>query len=98
MEGNLGYGHGWPDQEKGERCEADGASEAQASLDPARTSVVGRYKLTEELPDRTLEFEQTVDFRSDPDSFYLSFHRWVRVDGELLAERNWDETIPRDFQ
>lgn len=65
---------------------------------PAKTSVVGRYKLSEELDDRTLDFEQTVEFRSDSDNFYLKFHRWVLVDGELFAEKRWDETIPRDFQ
>jgi hypothetical protein len=59
---------------------------------------VGRYRLTQELEDRTLSFEQTVDFRSDEENFYLKFHRWVDVDGELYREKTWEETIPRDFQ
>jgi hypothetical protein len=66
--------------------------------DPAVTSVVGRYRLTEELQDRTLEFEQTVKFTSDEKNFYLEFHRWVLVDGELYAEKLWKEDLPRDFQ
>ena len=65
---------------------------------PANTSVVGRYKLSQELEDRTLDFEQTVEFRSDAENFYLKFHRWVLVDGEMFAEKTWDETIARDFQ
>jgi putative CocE/NonD family hydrolase len=65
---------------------------------PAHTSVVGRYKLTEELADRILDFEQTVEFRSDSENFYLEFHRWVLVDGELFAEKRWAEEIPRDYQ
>ena len=65
---------------------------------PAVTSVVGRYKLTEELKDRKLEFEQTVEFRSDADNFHLKFHRWLNVNGERYAEKTWDEAIPRDFQ
>jgi hypothetical protein len=69
-----------------------------SDANPAYTSVVGRYKLTEELTDRTLEFEQTVEFSSDAENFNLKFHRWVLVDGELFAEKTWDETIPRDFQ
>ena len=69
-----------------------------SDTDPAKTSVVGRYKLTEELEDRVLEFEQTVDFRSDAENFNLSFHRWVLVNGEVFAEKTWDEVIPRDFQ
>jgi hypothetical protein len=69
-----------------------------SDTNPAHTSVVGRYKLTEELVDRTLEFEQTVEFHSDAENFNLKFHRWVKVNGELLAEKTWDESIPRDFQ
>ena len=69
-----------------------------SDTDPAHTSVVGRYKLTQELSDRVLDFEQTVDFRSDAENFYLEVHRWVRVDGELYAEKRWEEEIPRDFQ
>ncbi|HIK76723.1 MAG TPA: CocE/NonD family hydrolase [Gammaproteobacteria bacterium] len=65
---------------------------------PAYTSVVGRYKITEELKDRTLDFEQNVEFRSDPENFYLSFHRWVSINGELYKEKVWQEVIPRDFQ
>jgi putative CocE/NonD family hydrolase len=65
---------------------------------PAQTSVVGRYKLTEELDGRILEFEQNVEFTSDEKNFNLKFHRWVLVDGEPFKERIWDETIPRDYQ
>jgi putative CocE/NonD family hydrolase len=65
---------------------------------PARTSVIGRYKVTQELQGRTLEFEQEVEFMSDKENFYLTFHRWVLEDGELFAEKNWEETLPRDFQ
>jgi len=65
---------------------------------PAYTSVVGRYKITEELKDRTLDFEQNVEFKSDEDNFYLIFHRWVSVNGELYKEKVWEEVIPRDFQ
>jgi len=65
---------------------------------PAHTSTVGRYRLTQELSDRTLDFEQTVEFRSDEENFRLTFDRRVLVDGELLREKQWDEIIPRDFQ
>ncbi len=69
-----------------------------SDANPANTSVVGRYKLSEELLDRTLEFEQTVEFSSDEENFHLKFHRWVLVDGKLFVERTWDESIPRDYQ
>jgi putative CocE/NonD family hydrolase len=69
-----------------------------SDTNPANTSVTGRYLLTQELEDRTLEFEQTVEFTSDEKNFRLKFHRWVDVDGERLREKTWDEVIPRDFQ
>ena len=65
---------------------------------PAYTSVTGRYKITEELDGRTLDFEQNVEFKSDEENFYLTFHRWVSINGELYKERIWEEAIPRDFQ
>ena len=69
-----------------------------SDTNPAETSVTGRYRLTEELEGRTLEFEQTVEFTSDEQNFRLKFHRWVDVDGERFREKTWDEVIPRDFQ
>ncbi len=69
-----------------------------SDTNPAQTSVTGRYRLTEELEGRTLEFEQTVEFTSDEQNFRLKFHRWVDVDGERFREKTWDEVIPRDFQ
>ena len=69
-----------------------------SDTNPAHTSVVGRYKLSQELPDRLLEFEQTVEFKSDAENFHLKFHRWVLVNGEKFAEKTWEEVLPRDFQ
>ena len=66
--------------------------------DPANSIVIGRYKITQELSDRILSFEQNVEFKSNLENFNLKFHRWVLVDGEKYKERVWEETIPRDFQ
>ncbi len=66
--------------------------------DPANSIVIGRYKITQELSDRVLSFEQNVEFKSNLENFNLKFHRWVLVDGEKYKERVWEETIPRDFQ
>ena len=66
--------------------------------DPANSMVVGRYKITQELSDRVLVFEQNVEFKSDPENFDLTFHRWVSINGEKFKEKKWQETIPRDFQ
>jgi hypothetical protein len=65
---------------------------------PAETSVRGSYALTQELKDRTIRFEQEVQFSSDLASFRLQITRRVFENGELLHEKEWDQLIPRDFQ
>jgi predicted acyl esterase len=65
---------------------------------PANTSVKGIYSITQELEDRVLRFEQEVLFSSDVNSFRLIFKRWLKVNGNVVHEKQWDETIPRDFQ
>ncbi|MEM7277731.1 MAG: CocE/NonD family hydrolase, partial [Pseudomonadota bacterium] len=65
---------------------------------PANTSVIGKYALTQELKDRTIRFEQEVSFTSDIDNFYLKFERRVRVNNVLTLEKQWNEAIARDFQ
>ena len=60
--------------------------------------VIGRYKITQELSDRILSFEQNVEFKSNLENFNLKFHRWVLVNGEKYKEKVWEETIPRDFE
>jgi hypothetical protein len=69
-----------------------------SDANPAHTSVKGIYALQEELPGRLLRFEQDVIFRSDLENFYLTFDRRVLVNGELKHQKQWRETIPRDFQ
>ena len=65
---------------------------------PANTSVKGIYALQEELPGRLLRFEQDVTFQSDLENFYLVFNRRVLVNGELKHQKEWRQTIPRDYQ
>lgn len=69
-----------------------------SDTDPAHTSVIGTYALTQELDGRTLRFEQDVVFSSDAENFRLKFTRRLKVNGNLEREKKWDELIPRDFQ
>ncbi len=69
-----------------------------SDIDPARTSVTGNYALVEELRDRTIRLEQDVKFMSDRKNFRLMFTRRLKVNGEIMHEKHWDEIIPRDFQ
>jgi hypothetical protein len=65
---------------------------------PESTSVVGSYRMTVELADRTLRWESDTTFRSDLENFYYDSTRRLLRDGELIRERRWEDTIPRDFQ
>ncbi|MDZ4730211.1 MAG: CocE/NonD family hydrolase [Xanthomonadales bacterium] len=73
--------------------------EHQTSDDhPEKTAMIGTHVLKIELKDRTLLFEGGLDFRSDTENFYYEYFRKLTVNGELLREKNWKETIPRDYQ
>jgi hypothetical protein len=66
--------------------------------DPAHTSMRGTYAIQVELPERVLRMEGNIDFRSDAENFYLEFTRRMKVDGEVLREKTWRDTVARDFQ
>ena len=65
---------------------------------PESASVTGDYATTITLADRTLRWEARVTFRSDRDTFYLTYVRRLLRDGALVRERTWTDTIPRDGQ
>jgi hypothetical protein len=66
--------------------------------DPENTSMHGTHVITIELEGRTLLFEGALDFRSDAENFYYEYFRSLKENGELVREKKWTETIPRDFQ
>jgi hypothetical protein len=65
--------------------------------DPADTSVRTEYSRTILVDDRELLFEAVLDFHSDLENFYYVYTRRLFENGELLREKTWDETIPREF-
>lgn len=66
--------------------------------DPAKAETTSRYQIRVELSGRSLTFEGRFRFESDVENFYYSYTRRVFENGTLLRERNWKETIRRDFQ
>jgi hypothetical protein len=51
-----------------------------------------------DLPGRNLRWTGTLDVRSDKTNFYYKFRRQLRKNGQLIREKKWQETIPRDHQ
>jgi len=65
---------------------------------PENTKVKGTHMLQVELEDRTLRWEAELDFSSDLENFYYRYIRRLSEDGELVREKEWQETIPRNYQ
>jgi hypothetical protein len=65
---------------------------------PEIASMRGTHVITIETNGRTLLFEGALDFRSDAENFYYEYFRKLTENGELVREKKWTETIPRDFQ
>ena len=65
---------------------------------PEASSVTGDYGTTVALPDRTLRWEAHVVFRSNRDTFFLTYTRRLLRDGALMREKTWTDAIPRDNQ
>jgi hypothetical protein len=66
--------------------------------DPADAAVTGDYSVFVEQPDRRLLWRGVVDWHSDENNFYFKYTKSVRENDELLNEKVWEKTIPRDFQ
>ena len=56
------------------------------------------YGLKVKLEERVLDFSGVLDLRSDLDNFYYVYTRRLHRGEELIRERVWGRTIPRDFQ
>jgi len=65
---------------------------------PENTSVKGSHRLEVTLPDRVLLWDAELNFSSDLDNFYYHYVRRITENGELVREKEWAETIKRDFQ
>ncbi len=65
---------------------------------PENTSMRGTHEVEVTLEDRVLRWEAVLDFTSDLENFHYSYTRRLLKDGELVREKQWDRTIPRDFQ
>ncbi|MCH9006064.1 MAG: CocE/NonD family hydrolase [Proteobacteria bacterium] len=65
---------------------------------PENTSMTGTHRLEVKLEGRTLLWEGNLSFSSDRENFYYQYSRRISENGELVREKSWQETIPRDYQ
>ena len=65
---------------------------------PENTSMTGTHHIEVLLEDRTLLWEGRLSFSRDRENFYYQYSRKISENGEVVREKSWQETIPRDFQ
>jgi putative CocE/NonD family hydrolase len=65
---------------------------------PENAFVKGTHRMEVTLDDRVLLWEAELDFSSDLENFYYRYFRRVSENGEVVREKTWRETIPRDYQ
>jgi putative CocE/NonD family hydrolase len=69
-----------------------------ADPDPGHAAAEGGGDIRVSLPGRTVTWETELDLRSDPEIFRYRFRRTLAEEGAVIRERDWEATIPRDFQ
>ena len=65
---------------------------------PENTSMTGTHHMEVKLDGRTLLWEGNLSFTSDRENFYYRYSRKISENGDLVREKSWQETIPRDYQ
>ena len=89
---NSGFLYPWGQAQRSQKI-----THSTNKNDPANSSVRTEYARTILVADRELRFEAVLDFFSDLENFYYVYTRKVFENDELLYEKTWDETIPREF-
>jgi putative CocE/NonD family hydrolase len=65
---------------------------------PENTAVKGSYRIEVTLPERILLWETELLFTSDRENFYYRYFRKLSENGQLIREKHWKQTFPRDHQ
>jgi hypothetical protein len=64
---------------------------------PAESRFSGEAGRRIEVDGRQVEVRSTIEVRSDDKNFHVTVGRSLKENGKLLREREWKETIPREF-
>jgi len=65
---------------------------------PANSNYRGERGKLIEIENRVIDLHSTIDIHSDEINFYVVFLRQIFENGKLLRQREWRETMPRDYQ
>ncbi|MGA9039854.1 MAG: CocE/NonD family hydrolase [Terriglobales bacterium] len=65
---------------------------------PETCSVKGEARSVFELKGRVLTWQGHLSVTTDQKNFYYKYTRELLKDGQMLKQKTWEETIPRDHQ
>jgi len=65
---------------------------------PETSAVHGEAEIAMALKDKTLTWRGHLTLTSDAKNFYYKYIRELYQDGNLLKQKTWEETVPRDDQ
>ena len=65
---------------------------------PETSSVHGEAKTVFELKERVLTWQGHLSVTTDQKNFYYKYTRELMKDGQMVKQKMWEETIPRDHQ
>jgi uncharacterized protein len=65
---------------------------------PDRAAALGEADAVVTLPGRTLIWRTRLSLRSDAEAFHYRFRRTLAENRRVIREREWRESVPRDFQ
>jgi predicted acyl esterase len=65
---------------------------------PELTAVQGEAKSVFDLKGRTLTWQGHLSVTTDQKNFFYKYTRELLKDGQMVKEKTWKETIPRDHQ
>jgi hypothetical protein len=66
--------------------------------DPSKASFKSDGTYTVKVGDRDILGKSIIQIASDTKNFNVTVNRKLYENGKLIAQRDWKETIPRDFQ
>jgi hypothetical protein len=65
---------------------------------PEITSTLGEAESVFALKDRTLTWRGHLSVSTDQKNFYYKYTRELLKDGQMVKQKTWEETVPRDHQ
>ncbi len=82
----------------GKETDFEGLSYVADDNHPETSSVQAEAEIVMALKQQTLTWQGHLTLTSDAQNFYYKYTRQLFQDGQMLKQKTWQETVPRDHQ